>query len=73
MALTTQQKIDAITAAIGRGLLEIRDGTDVLRYQTVDDMLAARNALVWILKSETNPNRATPRYQLADFRDDRDG
>lgn len=66
----TQAQIDELDAAMARGLLTVRDGTAVLTYQSVEDMQKARTALASLLASQADPNRATPRYQLADFRDD---
>ena len=67
----TQAMIDDLDAAIARGLLTVKDGTSTITYQTTDDMLKARKALASLLDSQENPARGTPRYQLADFRDDR--
>ncbi|MEO8134845.1 MAG: hypothetical protein ABI831_12800 [Betaproteobacteria bacterium] len=67
----TQTQIDDLDAAMARGLLTVKDGTSTLTFQSIEDMLKARTALAGILASQENPSRGTPRYQLADFRDDR--
>lgn len=66
----TQEQIDDLDAAIARGLLTVKDGTSTITYQTTEDMLKARKAMASLLASQENPSRGTPRYQLADFRDD---
>jgi hypothetical protein len=66
----TQTQLDALDAAIAKGVLTIRDGEKTITYQSAEDMLTRRNALASLLASQATPTRATPRYQLADFRDD---
>jgi hypothetical protein len=66
----TQTQLDALDAAIAKGVLTIRDGEKTITYRSVDDMLAARAALVSLMATQANSTRAAPRYQLADFRDD---
>lgn len=66
----TQAMIDTLDAAIAKGVLTVRDGEKVITYQSADDMLARRNALATLLARQNAPARASPRYQLADFRDD---
>lgn len=68
--MVTQEQLAELDDAIARGLLEVRDGTSVVRYQTTEDMLKARKAIADILATQVNGARSTPRYQLADFRDD---
>ena len=66
----TQTQLDALDAAIAKGVLTIRDGEKTITYRSVEDMLSARSALVSLLATQADGNRAAPRYQLADFRDD---
>ena len=66
----TQPMIDTLDAAIAKGVLTIKDGEKTITYQSVDDMLARRQALANLLASQTTPSRTLPRHQLADFRDD---
>lgn len=66
----TQAQLDALNAAIAGGLLEVRSGEKVVRYQTVDDLLAARAALARQLRLQNDPAASSPRIQLADFSDD---
>jgi hypothetical protein len=66
----TQTQLDALDAAIAKGVLTIRDGEKTITYQSAEDMLTRRNALASLLSSQASPTRAAPRYQLADFRDD---
>jgi len=66
----TQTQLDALDAAIAKGVLTIRDGEKTITYRSVEDMLAARAALTSLLATQADDTRAAPRYQLADFRDD---
>lgn len=59
----------ALDEAIASGSLTVRDGTKQITYQSVSEMLKARAALVSTLASQADSTRASPRYQLADFRD----
>ena len=66
----TQAMLDTLDAAIAKGVLTVRDGEKTITYQSIEDMLARRAALVSLLATEASGTRAAPRYQLADFRDD---
>lgn len=66
----TQTQVDSLIAAIARGVLTVKDGENSVTYRSVDDMSKALAALRAELATGENPNRSSPRYQLADFRDD---
>ena len=66
----TQSQLDALDAALAKGVLTLRDGEKTIIYRSVEDMQKARAGLASLLASQADPTRATPRYQVADFRDD---
>lgn len=65
----TQAQLDALDAAIAAGNTEVTSGDKTLRYQTIDEMLAARAAIARLLRMQANPSAGSPRFQLADFSD----
>jgi hypothetical protein len=69
MALS-QTDLDAIDSALKYGELEVRIDDKIIRYQSADDLLKRRAAIVAILAAQSDPNRVIPRHQLADFSDD---
>lgn len=69
MAVTDAQ-LAALDAAIAAGRTLVQYGDKVVRYATIDEMLAARAALVGAARLAANPDAARPRHQLADFSDD---
>ena len=67
--MATQAQIDALTAAIASGTLEVRHGDKVIKYASTADLMAAKAALSRELAFATTPTTSSPRHQLADFRD----
>lgn len=66
----TQQQLDDLEAAIAAGILTVRtaDGK-MVTYQSMGDMLKARDLVASSLAASTSTARAYPRHQLADFSD----
>lgn len=67
--MATQLQIDALTAAIASGTLEVRHGDKVIKYASTADLMAAKAALTRELDFAATPTAGSPRHQLADFRD----
>jgi 5-keto 4-deoxyuronate isomerase len=65
----TQAQIDALDTAIASGTLRVRHGDKDITYRSVDEMMAARSAMVRALATDSYPTRGIPRVQLADFSD----
>lgn len=66
----TQAQVDALDNAIAGGLLSVRYGDKVTTYQSMDDMLKARAAMIRSLNAEAKPDRSVPRFQVANFADE---
>lgn len=67
----TQPQLDALDSAIAAGVLTVRtaDGK-LVTYQSMADLLKARDLVASSLAASTGAARAYPRHQLADFSDD---
>lgn len=67
----SQTQLDALDAAIAAGVLTVRtaDGK-LVTYQSMPDLLKARDLVDSDLKAQSGSSRAYPRHQLADFSDD---
>ena len=66
----TQSQLDALDEAIAGGVLTVRtaDGK-LVTYQSMADLLKARDLVSSSLASTAGTARAYPRHQLADFSD----
>jgi roadblock/LC7 domain-containing protein len=66
----TQTQLDALDGAIAAGVLTVRtaDGK-LVTYQSMGDMLKARDLIASSLAAQSGSARAYPRHQLADFSD----
>jgi roadblock/LC7 domain-containing protein len=66
----TQTQLDALDSAIAAGVLTVRtaDGK-LVTYQSMGDMLKARDLIASSLAAASATARAYPRHQLADFSD----
>lgn len=67
----TQPQLDALDDAIASGALTVRsaDGR-MVTYQSMSEMLKARDLMASSLAATSGAARAYPRHQLADFSDD---
>lgn len=67
----TQPQLDALDEAIAGGVLTVRsaDGR-MVTYQSMVDLMKARDLIASSLAATTGASRAYPRHQLADFSDD---
>lgn len=66
----TQPQLDALDSAIAAGVLTVRtaDGK-LVTYQSMGDLLKARDLIASSLAATAGTTRAYPRHQLADFSD----
>lgn len=66
----TQPQLDALDEAIAGGVLTVRtaDGK-LVTYQSMSDLLKARDLVASSLAASSGAARAYPRHQLADFSD----
>ena len=55
----TQTQLDALEAAIASGTLEVRVGEKLVRYQTIPDMIRARDLLRDQLDTSEPPSRTS--------------
>lgn len=67
----TQTQLDALDSSIAAGVLTVRaaDGK-LVTYQSMGDMLKARDLMASDIAAQAGTARAYPRHQLADFSDD---
>jgi hypothetical protein len=59
----TQTQLDALEAAIASGTLEVRLGDKLVRYQTINEMVVARN----IIKNQLSLQSTTGQTSRASF------
>ena len=59
----TQTQLDALEAAIASGTLEVRLGDKLVRYQTINEMVVARN----IIKNQLSLQSTTGQISRASF------
>lgn len=66
----TQPQLDALDSAIAAGVLTVRtaDGK-LVTYQSMGDLLKARDLVASSLAAAAGATRTYPRHQLADFSD----
>lgn len=66
----TQTQLNALDEAIAGGVLTVRasDGK-LVTYQSMSDLLKARDLVASSLAASSGAARAYPRHQLADFSD----
>jgi hypothetical protein len=67
----TQTQLDALESAIAEGVLTVRtaDGK-LVTYQSMSDMLKARDLIASSLAASSGTTRSYPRHQVADFSDE---
>lgn len=64
-----QSDLDAIDATIASGVLEVRFADNsVVRYQSLDQLLAARNVVSQQLAATANASRGIRRQRFGAFR-----
>lgn len=63
----TQSDIDAIDRAIASGELTVRHGDRLTTYRSVQELLAARDAMQAELAQQAG-SRLSPRYRVAVFK-----
>lgn len=62
----TQSQLDALEAAIASGTLEVRVGDKLVRYQTMGDLIRARD----LLRDQLSAASPTDRTSYASFTKD---
>lgn len=67
---TLTERLAELDRQIASATSSVQDGDKKIVKRPMEELLAARQALVSQIASAANPSRGTPRYQLADFRDD---